>query len=85
LSVISTSTLDQLNALRPETNFDERRFRMNVIVRSHESGFVENEWVRKTLEIGSDVRLHITMPDPRCVMTTLAQGELPRDIEVLAH
>ncbi len=83
LSVLSTSTIERLNALRPESNFDERRFRMNVIVRSHESGFVENDWVNKTLEIGNDVRLHITMPDHRCVMTTLAQTELPRDIEVL--
>ena len=83
LSVISTSTLERLNALRPETNFNERRFRMNVVVRSLESGFVENDWVSKTLAIGHDVRLRVTMPDPRCVMTTLAQGGLPRDIEVL--
>ncbi len=83
LSVLTTATLERLNSLRPQSAFDERRFRMNVIVRASESGFVENDWVNKTLAIGNDVRLHITMPDPRCVMTTLAQGELPRDIEVL--
>ena len=33
--------------------------------------------------VGESVRLRITMPDPRCVMTTLAQGELPRDVDVL--
>jgi uncharacterized protein YcbX len=83
LSVLTTSTLERLNALRPQTLFDERRFRMNVIVRAERSGFVENDWVNHTLEVGDAVRLRITMPDPRCVMTTLAQGDLPRDIEVL--
>jgi uncharacterized protein YcbX len=83
LSVLTTSTLERLNALRPQTRFDERRFRMNVIVRAERSGFVENDWVNHTLEVGDAVRLRITMPDPRCVMTTLAQGDLPRDIEVL--
>jgi len=32
LSVLTTSTLERLNALRPQSRFDERRFRMNVIV-----------------------------------------------------
>ena len=83
LSLLTTATLERLNTLRPQTRFDERRFRMNVIVRAQQSGFVENDWVNHTLEIGEAVRLRITMPDPRCVMTTLAQGDLPRDIEVL--
>ena len=84
LSLLTTSTLDRLNALRPQSQFDERRFRMNVIVRANQTGFVENEWVDQTLEIGDAVQLHIAMPDPRCVMTTLGQdGGLPRDIDVL--
>ena len=32
LSVLTTSTLDQLSELEPESRFDARRFRMNVIV-----------------------------------------------------
>lgn len=83
LSLLTQSTLDRLNALRPQSRFDERRFRMNLIVATHESGFVENDWVKRTLQIGETVRVLITMPDPRCVMTTLAQGELPRDVDVL--
>jgi uncharacterized protein YcbX len=83
LSVLTTSTIELLNTLRPQSTFDERRFRMNVIVRANAAGFVENDWVGKTVAIGNDVRLQITIPDPRCVMTTLAQAELPRDIEVL--
>jgi hypothetical protein len=40
---------------------------------------VENAWVGKTLQIGEQLRLEITTPCPRCVMTTLPQGDLPKD------
>ncbi len=83
LSVLTTATLDHLNTLQPRSQFDERRFRMNVIVHTQSAGFVENAWVNHSLEIGEHVRLRIAMPDPRCVMTTLAQSDLSRDIEVL--
>jgi uncharacterized protein YcbX len=83
VSVITTSTLDQLNELRPESRFDERRFRMNVILGTPESGFVENDWLGRGLEMGEGVRLTVSLPDPRCVMTTMPQGELPKDTEVL--
>jgi uncharacterized protein len=73
VSVLTTSTLDRLNELRPESRFDERRFRMNVIVDTHEAGFVENDWTGHGLHIGAGVRLGVVIPDPRCVMTTLAQ------------
>jgi uncharacterized protein YcbX len=83
VSVITTSTLVHLNDLRPESKFDPRRFRMNVIVESEEPGFVENNWVGRALQVGDNLRLRVVMPDPRCVMTTLAQQELPKDTEVL--
>jgi hypothetical protein len=83
VSVMTTSTLDRLNELRPESRFDERRFRMNVILGTRENGFVENEWIGRGLEIGEGVRLSVSLPDPRCVMTTLAQGDLPKDTEIL--
>jgi uncharacterized protein len=47
------------------------------------SDFVENTWIGRSLAIGDEVRLNITGPCPRCVMTTLAQGDLPRDVGVL--
>lgn len=83
VSVLTTSTLDRLNELQPDSSFDERRFRMNIIVAAEERGFVENNWVDRELVIGDTVRLKVALPDPRCVMTTLAQGELPRDTNVL--
>ena len=83
MSVLTTSTLDQLRALSSGSACDPRRFRMNTIVKTTGVGFVENEWVDCELVIGDAVRLGVAMPDPRCVMTTLAQGELPKDNDIL--
>lgn len=83
LSVLTTSTLARLNELRPQTRFDERRFRMNVIVNTERPGFIENDWVGHELGLGDGARLNVAQLDPRCVMTTLAQGDLPQDTDVL--
>jgi MOSC domain-containing protein len=83
LSVLTTSTLNRFGELQPDSRFDVRRFRMNVIVDTPASGFAENEWLSRTLEIGDGVRINVVMPDPRCVMTNLAQEELPRDPKIL--
>jgi uncharacterized protein YcbX len=83
LSVITTSTLEAMQELRPETNFDVRRFRMNIVVKTNEPGFVENSWIEKAIRMGDQVTMIITMPDPRCVMTTLAQDGIPKDNHVL--
>ncbi len=83
LSVLTTSSLDRLSELEPQSRFDARRFRMNVIVDTAAPGFVENEWLGRTLAIGDDVQLGVAIPDPRCVMPSLPQEDLPRDPEVL--
>jgi MOSC domain-containing protein len=83
LSVLTTSTLDQLSELEPESQFDARRFRMNVIVDTSAEGFVENDWVGRTLAIGDHVQIGVALPDPRCVMPSLAQQDLPRDPRIL--
>ena len=83
VSVLTTSTLERLGELRPQSRFDQRRFRMNVVVGTEEGGFVENDWIDHELAIGEAVRLGVAMADPRCVMTTLAQEDLPKDTEVL--
>jgi uncharacterized protein len=83
VSVLSTSTLDHLGDLQPQSAFDVRRFRMNVIVDTPADGFAENGWIGRSLGIGGGVRLDVAMPDPRCVMTAVAQEGLDRDPEVL--
>jgi uncharacterized protein YcbX len=83
VSVLTTSTLDRLGELEPESNFDVRRFRMNVIVDNPGHGFVENEWVGHSIAIGDEVKLGVALPDPRCCMPSVEQEDLPRDPKVL--
>ncbi len=83
--LLTTATLDRLRELYPPGRFEVRRFRPNIVVQlaSGEKSFAENAWVGHTLAIGTAVRLHITSPCGRCVMTTLAQGDLPKDPGIL--
>src|SRR5260370_667466 len=83
--LLTTATLDRLHQLYPQGRFEVPRFRPNIVVTpaSGEKEFVENAWVGHTLVIGDAVRLSITGPCLRCVMTTLAQGDLPRDPGIL--
>jgi MOSC domain-containing protein len=83
LSVLTTASLDELGELEPRSRFDARRFRMNVIVDTPARGFVENDWINRTLAIGDDVQVGVALPDPRCVMPSLAQPDLPRDPQIL--
>jgi uncharacterized protein YcbX len=83
--LLTTATLDRLHQLYPQGRFEIPRFRPNIVVASApgEQAFVENAWIGHTLAIGDSVRLSITGPCGRCVMTTLAQGDLPRDPGIL--
>ena len=83
VSVLTTSTLDRLRELDVQTTFAPRRFRMNAVVKTSGARFIENDWIDRELTIGNVVRLHVAMPDPRCVMTTLTQRDLPQETEVL--
>jgi uncharacterized protein YcbX len=83
--LLTTNTLDRLRELYPDGRFEVRRFRPNVVVEAGGGAkdFVENSWVGHTLAVGDAVRLRITGPCPRCVMTTLAQSDLPKDPGIL--
>jgi uncharacterized protein len=83
VSVLTTSSLDRLGELEPDSDFDVRRFRMNVIVEYPEHGFVENDWVGRSIAIGDEVQLGVALPDPRCCMPSVEQEDLPRDPNVL--
>src|SRR6266571_458914 len=83
--LMTTATLDRLRELYPQGRFEVRRFRPNVVVETANGvkEFVENAWIGQMLAIGDAVRLSITGPCARCVMTTLPQGDLPKDTGIL--
>ncbi len=83
IHLLTTNTLDRLRELAPESRFAVRRFRPNIVVQFPQArGFVENDWARRIVAVG-EVRLKVIIPTPRCVMTTLAQSELPGDPRIL--
>jgi len=85
IHVLTTATIDRLRELYPQGRFEVPRFRPNIVVEvaSGEKNFAEDAWIGHTLAVGNEVRLSITGPCPRCVMTTLPQGDLPRDPGIL--
>ena len=48
-----------------------------------EKDFIENVWVGNNVMIGKEILLKVTGPCTRCVMTTLPQGDLPKDLGIL--
>jgi len=85
IHILTSSTIDHLRELYPEGRFEVRRFRPNIVVESTsgEKDFIENLWVGKKMVIGEETILKITGPCTRCVMTTLPQADLPRDLGIL--
>lgn len=83
MHVLTTASLRSLQAAAPESAIDPARFRPSILIDTPGlEGYPENDWAGQTLHIG-EVALTIGEPTPRCIMTTVAQGELPRDPGVL--
>jgi uncharacterized protein len=85
IHLLTTATLDRLRSLYPAGRFEPRRFRPNIIVDAGPgtSGFVENDWVGREIGIGEHVRLRVIKSSRRCGVTTLPQGDLPKDSGIL--
>jgi uncharacterized protein YcbX len=85
IHLLTTSTINHLRELYPEGRFEVRRFRPNIVIElaSGEKDFIENLWIGKKLAIGDDIVLRVNGPCTRCVMITLPQGDLPKDLGIL--
>ncbi|MDT7745562.1 MAG: uncharacterized protein QOE59_4640 [Actinomycetota bacterium] len=83
LHVITESTLARLAELAPDSRFDVARHRPNIVLADTGDGFVENDWPGREMTLGDGVRVSYTFQTMRCVMTTLAQQDLPEDRDVL--
>ena len=82
LHVMTTATLAALQSAAPSADFDVRRYRPNVLIDAASGGFVENDWPGKELSIG-ECTIRVDLATMRCVMTTLAHGEVGPDRETL--
>jgi uncharacterized protein len=82
LTVLTTASLRAAQAAGPDSDWDARRFRMNLLLDVDGAAFVENEWSGRRLGIGTAV-IETSVATPRCVMTTLGHSGLVRDRSVL--
>ncbi|SFU20583.1 MOSC N-terminal beta barrel domain-containing protein [Mesorhizobium sp. YR577] len=79
LHVLTTASLARLASLAPaDVQVDVRRFRANMVIETEPEleGFIEKEWLNRSLAIGS-ARAIVVEPCERCSFVALAQGGLP--------
>lgn len=82
ITLMTTASLRAAAALYPSGSWDPRRFRSSILIDHPGDDFAEQDWVGKTVRIGTAV-LSVFAPTPRCVMVTLDQQDLPRDVGLL--
>ncbi|MDZ7825297.1 MAG: MOSC domain-containing protein [Gammaproteobacteria bacterium] len=81
--VMTTSALERLQQSAPESRFDVRRFRPNVLVDTGDApSGVERDWIGRGLRIG-ELELGVEMACPRCIMTTHPFDDLPKDPRIM--
>ncbi len=90
LHILTTSALNRLKRKYKDGDFDVKRFRPNIVIDSDDTEFsanpnlnMEDDWEYLMLEVGDTVKLKVTKPTARCIMTTLAQDGLPKDNQIL--
>jgi uncharacterized protein len=90
LHILTTRSLNRLQDIYKEGNFEARRFRPNIVIDSDDTDYgsdtglsMEQSYEDLMLEIGDTVKVKITKPTVRCIITTLAQPDLPKDNKVL--
>jgi len=83
IHLLTTSTLDRIAELSPYRRAHPERYRPNIVVRTNEPGFTENDWLGRSLRVGDELILGVIARTPRCAVPTLAHGGLPRDAEAL--
>ncbi|MEQ9519220.1 MAG: MOSC domain-containing protein [Parvibaculum sp.] len=84
LDMLTEASLRHLQTLAPDADLDIRRFRPNILLSDDQNmtSLAETGWVGQTVTLGS-TKIHVDMECPRCIMTTLAQQDLPRDAAIM--
>ncbi|HLI44315.1 MAG TPA: MOSC N-terminal beta barrel domain-containing protein [Acidimicrobiales bacterium] len=83
LHLLAVPTLTHLRALQPASRVEVARYRPNVLLEGDLEPFAENGWAGATVRLGPELAALVIVPTMRCIMTTLAQADLPRDNEIL--
>lgn len=90
LHLLTTHSLNRLRGIYKDGTFEARRFRPNIVIDSDDTDFgsgtslsMEQNYEDVILEIGDIVKVKITKPTERCIITTLAQSGLPKDNQIL--
>ena len=78
--LLTTATLASLKGINPQSDWDARRFRPNVLIDTGagRKGLLEQEWIGKQIVIG-DAALDCSSTTPRCGAITRRQRALPED------
>lgn len=82
LHVLSRASLEAMAELAPDSDFDVRRFRPNVLIETEATGTPEREWCGARIEAARSA-FRIEVPTVRCVVPTRAQPGLGRDPQVM--
>jgi uncharacterized protein YcbX len=84
LLLLSEQSLARMQSLAPDSRFDVRRFRPNLVVDAGEDAgdFPELSWRGRRVRVG-DAVVEVTVECPRCVMTTHGFEDLPKDPKIM--
>lgn len=81
--LLTTSTLAWLKGIHPNSDWDARRFRPNILIDTGDAGgLLEQDWIGRRITVG-DAALDAPMSTPRCGAITRAQAGLPADSSML--
>ncbi|MDB6060751.1 MAG: hypothetical protein JWM78_854 [Verrucomicrobiaceae bacterium] len=81
--IVTTATLAYLKTVNPESDWDVRRFRPNVVIDTDTSeGLVEQQWIGSQITLG-DAAVDCAGTTPRCGAVTRAQREFGADKTIL--
>jgi uncharacterized protein YcbX len=82
--LLTTATLEHLQRIAPESDWDARRFRPNILIETNhgDEGLVEQAWIGNRLVFGS-AAVDCIGTTPRCGAITRAQREFEADKKVL--
>jgi len=83
IHLITRTTLRTLAQIAPESSWDERRFRPNLLVETDApDGYPELEWIGRRIGIGAAV-IEVVTGCPRCVMVTQPVEDVPQDHRIM--